>query len=382
MPSILDLLEHRQSVPVIKYNDFVSQHAVNLFLEPLRSAPCASVNDSEKIRTETTLDQDCVMKADVHVCTACVIVSLLTTCLNLNTPPLAQVSPFRCKIRESNAEVPMDSKLNKHVCQLIALRVQAWSTASWPFHNVKGDHHGRVRAHVPTKRLLSRSSSRILSLLKVLRKFTAWRQTIHNFSYCLLCLLCSCFAPCSCFAHCCHDPFIVRNASNLSTVPWFHSVCAFASRCSKSLTTVYSCFCFGFWIRIWTPRKASVQPSRPKPLRVHTKCLQTLGQIHHRLVTIILLWSVKSMVWRTPILRFDFVLRIVATFARFFSFLVLISSSRTCSNAKKISRIYVLSLLYCFQTTSPFLQHSMLSCSESSLQNSKCDSQSASPNLA
>ena len=61
------------------------------------------LHDSVRIRTDTTLDQDCVLKATVQVCTACMIMSLLTTCLNFNTPPLAQVAPFRCKIRESNA---------------------------------------------------------------------------------------------------------------------------------------------------------------------------------------------------------------------------------------------------------------------------------------
>ena len=64
----------------MKCYDFVSQHAVNLFLEPLRSVRIC--DDSVKMRTDTTLDQDCVLKANVHVCTACMIVSLLTTCLN------------------------------------------------------------------------------------------------------------------------------------------------------------------------------------------------------------------------------------------------------------------------------------------------------------
>ena len=45
----------------------------------------------------------------------------------------------------------------------------------------------------------------------------------------------------------------------------------------------------------------------------------------------------------------DFVLRIVATFARFCSFLILTSSSRTCSSTLKFSRISVFSLLCCFQ---------------------------------
>ena len=46
-----------------------------LFLDP--STKCAH---SVRIRTDTTLDQDCVPKATVQVCTACMIVSLLTTC--------------------------------------------------------------------------------------------------------------------------------------------------------------------------------------------------------------------------------------------------------------------------------------------------------------
>ena len=65
------------------------------------------------------------------------------------------------------------------------------------------------------------------------------------------------------------------------------------------------------------------------------------------------------MACRIPILRFEqwctteatigFVLRIVATFARFLSFLILTSSSRTCSNTQKVSRISVFRSLYCFQ---------------------------------
>ena len=59
---------------------------------------CASVNDSMRIRTDTTLDQDCIMEATVFVCTSCTVclkatvrkcttcidVSWLTTCMNLN----------------------------------------------------------------------------------------------------------------------------------------------------------------------------------------------------------------------------------------------------------------------------------------------------------
>ena len=60
-----------------------------LLLEPFTE--CAH---SVRIRTDTTLDQDCVLKATVQVCTACMVVSLLTTCMSFNTPPLAQIAPF------------------------------------------------------------------------------------------------------------------------------------------------------------------------------------------------------------------------------------------------------------------------------------------------
>ena len=123
---------------------------------------------------------------------------------------------------------------------------------------------------VLTKCLLSLSSSRILGLLKVLRQFTTWRQSVHKISYCLLLLLCAC----SCFAHCCHDPLIVRSASNLSNIPKFHSVCA-----SVSMFTIINnwfLFVFLFLGRYLNTTRASVQPSRPlhlhrsKPPRVHT----------------------------------------------------------------------------------------------------------------
>ena len=86
-----------------------------------------------------------------------------------------------------------------------------------------------------------------------------------------------------------------------------------------------------------------------------------------------------SMACRIPIFRFrqhcsteatvGFVRRIVAKFARFFSFLILTTSSRTCSGTQKVSRISVLSLLYCSQLIHHrmirFSSIQMLSCSES-----------------
>ena len=50
-----------------------------LFLEPITECP-----QSVRTRTDATLDQDCVLKVTVQVCTACMVVSLLTTRMNFN----------------------------------------------------------------------------------------------------------------------------------------------------------------------------------------------------------------------------------------------------------------------------------------------------------
>ena len=80
------------------------------------------------------------------------------------------------------------------------------------------------------------------------------------------------------------------------------------------------------------------------------------------------------MACKIPIMRFEqycgaeatigFVLHSVATFARFFSFLILTSSSRTCSGTQNVSRISVFSLLYCFQLIRHQILHfSSIQCS-------------------
>ena len=127
----------------------------------------------------------------MHVCTTCMIVSLLTTCLNLKTPPLAHVAPCRCKIRESNAEVPLDTKLSKHVCQLIlvctTLRFQGWSNCTLTIPECQNDHHGLwTSTNGPDK---ASAPSIILALhwaLKVLRHVATWRQSVHKNSLLLV----------------------------------------------------------------------------------------------------------------------------------------------------------------------------------------------------
>ena len=143
----------------------------------------------------------------------------------------------------------------------------------------QSDHHGSCTSTmVLTKCLLSQSSSRILGLLRVLRQFSTRRQSVHKIVFCFLSLLCSCLAPYSCFAHCCHDPFTVSSASNLSTVPWFHSVCASVSMFVISDNCLFLfLFLFLFLDKYLNTTRASVRPSRPlhlhrsKLLRACTK---------------------------------------------------------------------------------------------------------------
>ena len=74
-----------------------------LFLEPFTE--CAQ---SLRIRADTSLDQDCILKATVCVCASCTVclkatvrecttcmdVSWFTTRMNFNTPPPAQIAHF------------------------------------------------------------------------------------------------------------------------------------------------------------------------------------------------------------------------------------------------------------------------------------------------
>ena len=150
------------------------------------------MNDSVRIRTDTTLDSG-LWTESKRARTYSMMVSLLTTCLNLNTPPLAQVAPFRC------AGIPLDTKLSKHICQLILVcTTQTFPSLVYCILTIpecQSDHHGSCTrtAWFLGKCLFSLSSSRFSGLLIVLRQFSTWRQSVHKISYCLLLLLCSCF---------------------------------------------------------------------------------------------------------------------------------------------------------------------------------------------
>ena len=82
---------------------------------------------------------------------------------------------------------------------------------------------------------------------------------------------------------CCHDPFIVRSAQTCPPFTGFHSACTFVSMLTINADNcLFLCSCFS-------------------QVSVFTSGLQT--QIHHSLVTFILLWSVGSMASRIPILQ-------------------------------------------------------------------------------
>ena len=127
---------------------------------------------------------------------------------------------------------------------------------------------------VPTKRLLSLSFSRILGFEKICANPPL---DVSQFTKVPI-------ACCSCFTHCCQDPFIVRSASNSSTGPRFHSVCASVSMFTITDNCLFLfLFLFLFLGKCLNTTRASLQTSRPlglhrsRPLRVHTKseCVRT-----------------------------------------------------------------------------------------------------------
>ena len=67
-----------------------------------------------------------------------------------------------------------------------------------------------------------------------------------------------CVAFCFCFASCdcCHDPFIVRSAQNLSTVRWFHTACTSVSMFTTNADNcLFLCSCL----------RACVESAAPSP---------------------------------------------------------------------------------------------------------------------
>ena len=127
-------------------------------------------------------------------CTACMIVSLLTTCMNFNTPPLAQVAPFRCKIRESNAEVTLaQNSANTSASRLwsVQLNVSKPGQLHLDHSRVSKRPSRLVYKHsmVPTKCLLSLSSSRVIGLFK--KFFAKQGDSVSSLNFRIACCSCS-----------------------------------------------------------------------------------------------------------------------------------------------------------------------------------------------
>ena len=87
-----------------------------LLLEPFTE--CAY---SVRTRTNTTLDQNFVLKANVDVFTACTVMLLLTTCMNFNTPPLALIAPFDARFASQTRKY---QSTKKDFCQLNEFKLQ------------------------------------------------------------------------------------------------------------------------------------------------------------------------------------------------------------------------------------------------------------------
>ena len=143
-----------------------------------------------------------------------------------------------------------------------------------------------------------------------------------------LLLLCFCFAPC------CHDPSIVRSASNLSTVPWCHSVCASVSMFTSTLTTVCFCSCAG------VSKSAASAPDPSSALRLH---LVVECGIHA--------WSCRG-----PILQVEQHCSTEATIGFFFkicAILLLLDTEVFFLNLflyPKVSPFFVFPSLFCFRS--------------------------------
>ena len=118
------------------------------------------------MRTETTDDQDWGLKATVHVCTACIVVSLSTTDQNFVTPPLTKIAPFDARFASIIAEefkqftVPTQNGLKKKVLSLSSSRISGLKKFS-PAPNLASINvqnfalHFAIALHLPLALLLA-----------------------------------------------------------------------------------------------------------------------------------------------------------------------------------------------------------------------------------
>ena len=173
----------------------------------------------------------------MYVCTSCNVVSLSTTDVIFNTPPLTWVANFDARLVSETEKYRSTNKLRKHVCQLILVQtiqsVQAWSTASRPIHGVEA-----IMARVLSQPGPDTTCIRSFCHRAFMGCFKSSRQVRHQSVFTKFrAAYGHCFASC----HCCHDPFIAKSAQTRPPFTGFTQL-AHPSQCSRStLTTV--CFC-------------------------------------------------------------------------------------------------------------------------------------------
>ena len=123
------------------------------------------------IRTDTTLDQDsgtendCVRMYIVHC------LSLSTTSVDFNTPPLTKIAPFDARLVSKSGRI---HKTQTSRC------IEACPTTAWSRKSVCSLCHHRT-----------------FMGSKSYRQLQTWRQSVHKMSRCILPFLCT--LPLLCF---------------------------------------------------------------------------------------------------------------------------------------------------------------------------------------
>ena len=224
---------------------------------------------------------------------------------------------FRCKFRESNAEVLILVCTNQ--------RFQTWSTASWPFRSVEAITMARVQAqHGPDK-------ASALSI--ILARHWASKSCCQFTKFRIAC--CLGFATCSCsLLFLCSllltlallFGVMIRTSSEVpQTCPPF-----------RSLASLSLCIRLDVYDQYW---QLSVSVS----VLVHASVF-TEGLCAHVKATV---WSYQVVTWRIPILRFE--QHCSTEVSGFLATFVATSSSRTCSCIQKVWHIFAFTLPSCFQ---------------------------------
>ena len=193
----------------MKYYECVSQYTKNLFLEPFTMRA-----QSVRIRTDTTLDQYCEGNcAGMYSLHDRVIVDNMYEFQHSSSRAGYTFSMQDSRVKRGTnighktqqARLPAHSGLHNSTfpslvnCISTIQSVEAITTA-----RVQGQHGPDIASD------LSITLARHLVFFKVLRQSLLGVIQFTRFPV-------ACY---SCFAYCCHDPFFVRSASNLSTVSW------------------------------------------------------------------------------------------------------------------------------------------------------------------